>query len=79
MLKCLFVWFVLDLLKFNSKSLYPLSLRAFSYWCLDKLKISSLEEFLDKPSLIVFGIWLIICGAWFEALLIYDNKSFGFW
>ena len=58
--------------------MYPLSLRAFSYWYLDKLKTSSLEEFLDKRSLIIFGNWLIICGGWFEDLLIYNNKSFGF-
>ena len=28
--------------------------------------------------MIIFGNWLIICGGWFEDLLIYDNKSFGF-
>ena len=55
-----------------------LSLRAFSYWYLDELKTFSLEEFLDKRSLIIFGNWLIICGGWFEDLLIYTNKSFGF-
>ena len=49
-----------------------------SYWCLDDLKASSLEEFLAKPSLIVVGNWLVIFGRWFEDLLIYDNKSFGF-
>ena len=43
--------------------MYPLSLRAFSYGYLDELKTSSLEEFLDKRSLIIFSNWLIICGA----------------
>ena len=33
---------------------------------------------LDKRSLIIFGNWLIICGGWFEDLLIYNNKLFGF-
>ena len=37
-----------------------------------------MEEFLDKRSLIIFGNWLIICGGWFEDLLIYNNKSFDF-
>ena len=80
MLRCrfLFVWLLLVLLNFSLKSVYPLSLRAFSYWYLDELKTSSLEEFLDKRSLIIFGNWLIICGGWFEDLLIYNNKSFGF-
>ena len=73
----IFVWLALVLLNFNSKSVYPLSLLAFSYWCLDKLK-TSLEEFLHKCSLIVFGNWLIICGGWFEDSLMYDNNSFGF-
>ena len=73
-----FVWLLLVLLNFHSKPVYPLSLRAFWYWHLDELKTSSLEEFLDKPSLIIFGNWLIICGGWFEDLLIYNNKSFGF-
>ena len=79
-LRCwfLYVWLLLVLLNFSLKSVYPLSLRAFSYWYLDELKTSSLEEFLDKRSLIIFGNWLIICGGWFEDLLIYNNKSFGF-
>ena len=79
-LRCrfLFVWLLLVLLNSSLKLMYPLSLRAFSYWYLDKLKTSSLEEFLDKRSLIIFGNWLIICGGWFEDLLIYNNKSFGF-
>ena len=42
------------------------------------VKTSSLEEFLDKCSLTIFGNWLIISGGWFEDLLIYNNKSFGF-
>ena len=66
------------ILNFNSKSVYPPSLRAFSYLCLDELRTSSLEEFLDKCSLIVFGNSLIICGRWFEDSLIHDNKLFGF-
>ena len=74
----LFVWLLLVLLNSSLKSVYPLSLRAFSYWYLDELKTSSLEEFLDKRSLIIFGNWLIICVGWFENLLIYNNKSFGF-
>ena len=80
MLRCrfLFVWLLLVLLNSSLKSVYQLSLRTFSYWYLDKLKTSSLEEFLDKRSLIIFGSWLIICGWWFEDLLIYNNKSFGF-
>ena len=80
MLHCrfLFVWLLLVLLNFSLKSVYPLSLRAFSYGYLDELKTSSLVEFLDKRSLITFGNWLIICGGWFEDLLIYNNKSFGF-
>ena len=80
MLRCrfLFVWLLLVLLNFSLKSVYPLSLRVFSYEYLDELKTSSLEEFLDKRSLIIFGNWLIICGGWFEDLLIYNNKSFGF-
>ena len=79
-LRCrfLFVWLLLVLLNFSMKSVYPLSLKAFSYGYLDELKTSSLEEFLDKRSLIIFGNWLIICGGWFEDLLIYNNKSFGF-
>ena len=80
MLRCrfLFVWLLLVLLNCSLKSVYPLSLMAFSYGYLDELKTSSLEEFLDKRSLIIFGNWLIICGGWFEDLLIYNNKSFGF-
>ena len=80
MLRCrfLFVWLLLVLLNFSLKSVYPLSLRAFSYEYLDELKTSSLEEFLDKRSLIIFGNWLIICGGWFEDLLIYNNSSCGF-
>ena len=80
MLRCrfLFVWLLLVLLNFCLKSVYPLSLRAFSYRYLDELKTSSLEEFLDKRSLVMFGSWLIICGEWFEDLLIYNNESFGF-
>ena len=80
MLRCrfLFIWLLLVLLNFSLKSVYPLSLRAFSYWYLDELKTSSLEEFLDKPSLIIFGNWLIVCGGWFKDLLIYNNKSFSF-
>ena len=80
MLHCrfLFVWLLLVFLNFNLKSLYPLSLRGFSYGYLDQLKPSSLKEFLDKRSLIIFGNWLIICVGWFEDLLIYNNKSFGF-
>ena len=80
MLRCrfLFVWLLLVLLNFSLKSVYPLSLRAFSYGYLDELKTSSLEEFLDKRSLIIFGNWLIICGGWFEDLLVYNNKSLGF-
>ena len=74
----LFVWLLLVLLNFSLKSVYPLSLRAFSYGYLDELKTSSLEEFLDKRSLIIFGNWLIICGGWFDDLLTYNNKSFGF-
>ena len=66
----LFVWLLLVLLNFNWKSVYPLSLRAFPCWYLDELKPSSLEEFLKKGSLIVFDNWLIICGGWFEDLLI---------
>ena len=73
-----FVWLLLVLLNFRMKSVYPLSLRVFLYWYLDELKTSSLEEFLDKRLLITFGNWLIICGGWFEDLLIYNNKSFGF-
>ena len=73
-----FLWFLLVLLNFSLKSVYPLSLRAFSYGYLDELKTSSLEEFLDKRSLIIFGNWSIICGGWFEDLLTYNNKSFGF-
>ena len=76
--RCLFVWLVLVLLNFNSKSVYPLSLRAFSHWYLGDLKTSSLEEFLDELSLIVFSNWLLSCGGWFEDLLISDNKLFGF-
>ena len=75
----LFLWFLLVLLNFSLKSAYPLSLRAFSYGYLDELKTSSLEEFLDKRSLIIFGNWLIICGGWFEDLLKYNNKSLGFY
>ena len=74
----LFVWFLLVLLNCSLKSVYPLSPRAFSYWYLDKLKTSSLEEFRDKRSLIIFGNWLISCGGWFEDLLICNNKSLGF-
>ena len=74
----LFAWLLLVLSNFSLKSVYPLSLRDFSYWYLDELKTSSLEEFLDKHSLIIFGNWLIICCGWFDDLLIYDNKSFGF-
>ena len=79
MLRCRFpfVWLLLVLVNSSLKWVYPLSLRAFSYWYLDKLKISSLEEFLDKRSFIIFGNWLIICSGWFEDLLIYNNKSFG--
>ena len=73
-----FLWFLLVLLNFSLKSVYPLSLRAFSYGYLDELKTSSLKEFLDKRSLIIFGNWSIICGGWFEDLLTYNNKSFGF-
>ena len=77
-----FIWLVLVLLKFNLKSVYPLSLRAvsetFLYRCLDELGISSLQDFLYKHSLIVFGNLLIICGEWPEDFLIFDNKSFGF-
>ena len=69
---------VTGFVNFNLKSVHPLSLRAFWYGYLDELKTSSLEEFLDKRSLIIFGDWLIICGGWFEDLLIYNNKSFGF-
>ena len=77
MLRCwsLFVWLLLVLLNFNSKSVYPLSLRAFSYWYLEELATSSLHQFLDERSLIIFGNWLIIFGGWFEDLLIYNNKS----
>ena len=73
MLRCrfLFVWLLLVLLNCSLKSVYPPSLRAFSY--------CYLEEFLDKRSLIIFGNWLIICSGWWEDLLIYNNKSFGFW
>ena len=80
MLRCrfLFIWLSLVLLNCSLKSVYPLSLRTFSYWYLNELKTSSLEEFLDKRSLIIFGNWLIICGGWFEDLLIYNNKLFGF-
>ena len=80
MLRCrfLFVWLLLVLLNSSLKSVYQLSLRTFSYWYLDKLKTSSLEEFLDKRSLIIFGNRLKICVGWFEDLLIYNNKSFGF-
>ena len=76
--RCVFVWLVLVLLNFNSKSVYPLSPRAFSHWCLDEIKTSSLEECLDERSLIVFSNWLISCGGWFEDLWISDNKLFGF-
>ena len=69
---------LLVLLYFSFKSVYPLSLRTFSYWYLDELKIFPLEEFLDKRSLINFGNWMIICGGWFEDLWIYNNKSFDF-
>ena len=69
---------LLVLLNFSFKSVYPLSLRTFSYWYLDELKIFPLEEFLDKRSLINFGNWMIICGGWFEDLWIYNNKSFDF-
>ena len=74
-LRCrfLFVWLLLVLLNCSLKLVYQLPLRAFSYWYLDELKTSSLEEFLDKRSLISFGNWLIICCRWFEDLLI-DNK-----
>ena len=80
MLRCrfLFVQMLLVLLNFNLKSVYPLSLSTFLYGYLDELKTPSLEEFLDKCSLIIFGNWLIICSEWFEDLLIYNNKSFGF-
>ena len=80
MLPCQFFveWFLLVLLNFSLKSVYPLSLRAFSYWYLDELTTSYSEEFLDKRSLIIFGNWLIIFGEWFEDLLIYNNKSFAF-
>ena len=75
-LRISFCMVVTGLLNFSSKSVYPLSLRDFSYWYLDKLKTSSSEEFLDKRSLIIFGNWLKVCGGWFEDLLIYNNKSF---
>ena len=80
MLHCqfLFVCLVLVWLNVNLKSVYPVSLTAFLHWCLDQLKTSASEELLDKGSLTVFGNWLITCGGWFEDLLIYDNKSFGF-
>ena len=80
MLRCrfLFVWLLLVLLDSSLKSVYPLSLRAFSCWYLDELKTSSFEEFLRKPSLILFGNRLIIFGGWFEDLLMYDNKSLDF-
>ena len=68
----------LMMLAFTLKSVCPLSLRAFSYGYLDELKTSSLEEFLDKRSLIIVGNRLIICGGWFEGFLTYNNKSFGF-
>ena len=74
----LFVWLLLVFLNFSLKLVYPLSLRVFSYWYLDELNTSSLEEFLNKRSLIIFGNRLIICGGWFEDSLIYTNKSFGF-
>ena len=62
MLRCrfLFVWLLLVLLNFSLKSVYPLSLRAFSYGYLDEFKTSSLEEFLDKRSLITFGNWWMV-------------------
>ena len=80
MLRCrfLFVWLLLVLLNSSLKSVYPLSLRAFSYWYLDELKTSSLEEFRDKRPLVIFGNWLIICVGWFENLLIYKKKAFVF-
>ena len=80
MLHCRFlvVWLLLVLLKSSLKSVYPLSLRAFPHWYLEELKASSLEEFQDKRSLIIFGNWLVISGGWFEDLLIHNKKSFGF-
>ena len=80
MLRCRFllVWLLLVLLNSSLKLVYPPSLRAFWYSYLNELKTSSMEEFLDKRSLIIFGNWLITCGGWFEDLLIYNNKSFGF-
>ena len=78
MLSCrfLFVWLLLVLLNFSLKSVHPLYPRAFSYQYLDELKTFSMEEFLDKVSLIIFGNWLIICGGWCQDLLIYNSKSF---
>ena len=80
MLHCrfLFVWMLLLVLKFNSKLVCQLSLRAFSYWYLDELMTSSLKKFLDKCSLVIFGNWLIIFEGWFENLLMNNNKSYGF-
>ena len=80
MLRCrfLFVLLLLVLLNYTSKSVYPRPLRAFLYWYLDELKSSSLEEFLDKRSLTIFGNWLKIWGGCFEDLLINNNESFLF-
>ena len=50
--------------------LKPLLLNASSYWCFDSLKISWLDEFLDKLSLMVVVICFKIWGGWFDKTLI---------
>ena len=54
----------------KSMFLCPLFLNAVSYSIFGACKISAFEEFLHSLSLIYFGTFFIICGGWFEFLLI---------
>ena len=62
-----------------SFALWPHFFSASSWSGFDCSNISALEEFLDNFSLMVWVRCFIICGGWFDELLIYVRLSFNFW
>ena len=67
MFLCLFhQLFLFTRLYLKSTFSYPLVFSAVSYSTFNAWKISAIEEFLQKLSLVIFSNFFSSCGGWFE-------------
>ena len=72
LLRDLFLFFFITGFCYFRLTLYPWSLRAFSYSCLCALIISMLLDNVDNLFSIIIGICLVMCFGWLELILIYS-------